>query len=315
MVFLVNTRDALERVSSLERKRREMASILTDRAMLVSLSISRWTANKSDKNLSNQVAADHNADPDMLSTRRRLVAKARLDVIREIGARARHHHYECTLPWLDDGARILPAASYFDYMAKQNAFESEFNYAVEDFVIDYPMIVDQAKLSLNGLFNPADYPDSASIRKKFSMACTILALPSKDDFRVALGEQEQERVKEQIELRLADAANGAVADVWQRVHERVERMVERLRGYSVDANGKVQNAFRDSLVENIRELATNIMPALNITNNNRLEDMRQRLLDDLCQIDAGTLREDSTVRDDIAAKAESILADIQSVMV
>jgi len=290
-----------------------MASILTDRAMLVSLRISRWTANKQDKTLSDKVADDNNADRDMITTRRRLVAKERLDVIREIGARARHHHYESTLPWLDDGARILPASKYFDYMAQQNAFIAEFNDAADSFVVDYPAILADAKLRLNGLFDAADYPSESEIRAKFDIRCNIVQIPSADDFRVSLGEAETERVRESIEQMLAEASNGAVLDVWHRVHERVARMVDRLRSYGTDSNGKVVGAFRDSLVENIRELC-DLMPALNITNNNALEDMRQRLLDDLCQIDAPTLREDSTIREDIAKKAETILADITSIM-
>jgi hypothetical protein len=75
----------------------------------------------------------------------------------------------------------------------------------------------------------------------------------------------------------------------------------------------VHNAFRDSLVSNIRALSE-LLPKLNITNSNALEVMRQRLADELCSFDAPVLRDDPTIRNEIAANAEAILADIKEMM-
>jgi len=198
-------------------------------------------------------------------------------------------------------------------MAQQNAFAAQFEQAVADFAIDYPQIVAAAKAALNGLFDPADYPSPSEIRGKFSIKVDVDPMPTAEDFRVGLGDAEQERVREQIQGRLDDAVAGAVNDIWKRIHDHVAHMVERLRSYTVDPDGKVQNTFRDSLVGNMRDLVE-LLPRLNITNSNSLEDMTRRLQDELCQIDAPLLREDPNARSEIADKAEAILKDVLDVM-
>jgi hypothetical protein len=288
-------------------------TVVTEKAMLAKLKISRWAASKHDKKISADVATQHGADPTMGRYSKRLVAKERLEAIAQIATRARHHHYEQTLPWLDEGSRILPAANYFDYMQTQNAFAADFERAVADFRFIYPEVVDEARLSLNGLFNPADYPPADRIADLFTMRVDVDPMPTAEDFRVALSEDENARIREGIQGRLDEAVQGAINDVWHRVHDVVAHMVERLRGYNVDGEGKATGVFRDSLVNNIRTLSE-LLPKLNITQSNALEDMRQRLADELCSVDAAVLREDAVIRSTIAENAEKILADINDIM-
>jgi hypothetical protein len=288
-------------------------TVVTEKAMLAKLKISRWSASKHDKKISADVAAQHGADPTMGRYSKRLIAKEHLDKIGQIATRARHHHYENTLPWLDDGARILPAANYFDYMQRQNALAAEFEQEVIEFAKGYPQMVDAARRSLNGLFDNEDYPDPSAIRDKFTMQIDVDPMPTAEDFRVALSEDENSRIREQIQERLDGAVQGAIVEVWHRVHDLVAHMVERLRIYEVDGEGKVKNTFRDSLVDNIREMV-DLLPKLNITSNNALEVMRQRLADELCNIDAPVLRDDPLVRNAVASNAEAILAEIKDYM-
>jgi hypothetical protein len=84
-------------------------------------------------------------------------------------------------------------------------------------------------------------------------------------------------------------------------------------GYEVDREGKIKGTFRDSLVGNIRTLA-DLLPKLNITQSNALDEMSQRLADELCSFDAPALREDPVIRTTIAENAEKILADIADIM-
>lgn len=287
--------------------------LITEKAMLARLKISRWGASKHDKTISAEIAEQHQADPTMGRYSKRLVASDTLEIIRQIATRARHHHYEHTLPWLDDGARVLPAAMYFDYMAKQNALKAEFESAVADFVYNYPVILTAAQDKLGTLFDPADYPDKNQIAAKFSIVTDVDPMPTAEDFRVALSEDENARIRESIQVRLDEGVEGAMHEVWSRMFTTVGTMVERLRGYEVDADGKVQTTFRDSVVENMRELVE-LLPKLNITSSNQLEDMRHRLSDDLCQIDAKDLRTDEQAREKVANKAEAILAELSNVM-
>jgi hypothetical protein len=284
-------------------------TVLNEKAMLARLKISRWGASVGDKAVSADVAARHNADPEMGRYSKRLVAKDKLDAIRQIATRARHYFYEQTLPWTDDGSRILPAARYFEVMTKFNGMVAEFEEAAEEFTENYPAIVDEAKKRLGSLFNESDYPSPSAIRGKFSISFDIEPMPPAEDFRVNLSDDENHRIRAAIEQRIGAQVEEAVKDIWVRAQDVVSRMSERLHGY----DGKSVGSFRDTLVENVKAMAQS-METLNITGSNSLTVMSQRIIDDLGQIDAPTLRENKKLRDDVAKKADAILADISDFM-
>jgi hypothetical protein len=285
---------------------------VTEKAMLAKLTISQWSANRFDGKITQDVAAQHGADVTMGRYTKRLLAKEALSEIGSAVAAARACYYKHTLPWRDDGARILPAANYFGYMQEAHAIQHTFEAAVQKFEIDYPNYVNAAKTALNGLFDARDYPDPSKISNRFSMRVDdVFAMPDAADFRISLGEEEEARVRARIEANVNEAVNTAMTDLWQRVHDQVQRMAERLRAYDeTDKDGKRVTMFRDSLVGNMRELVS-LLGRLNFTGSNSLEAMRGRLEDELCSFDASTLRDDDKLRADVASKAEKILDDVK----
>jgi len=71
----------------------------------------------------------------------------------------------------------------------------------------------------------------------------------------------------------------------------------------------VSPIFRDSIIENIRELVS-LLPSLNITNDPALEQARRDLESDLAGVDPEILRESKETRKEIAEKADQILNNI-----
>ena len=281
---------------------------LSEKEMLVSLTIQVWTARKHDRRISEEVATTHGAAADVGRYNKILIAKEHLSKISKIVSDARSHHYENTLPWRDDGYRILPAGNYFEYCDQQRANRDRFNAAVAEFVADYPAMIEEARDRLNGLYDPMDYPDPDKIGRKFGADICVLPLPAGVDFRVDLSEAETQRVRADIERRTQDAAQAAMRDLWQRLYNTVNRIAERLTKYSREG-GKVENPFRDTLITNLRDLVE-LLPRLNFTADPRLDAMRQRLTEELCQADAQTLRDDADIRRDTAAAAARILDDM-----
>lgn len=281
---------------------------LTDKAMLGRLTITQWTARKHDKKVSQEVADNHGASLDSGRYNKVLVSKAALATLQSAANAARTFHYENTLPWATDGARILPAANFFAYSERMRALRAEFDAQVRTFTAGYPDFVADARTRLNGLFNAADYPSVREIERRFSFDVEILPMPDAGDFRVTLGDDEAARIRADIQARCDAAVAGAVRDLWTRVHDAVKHMAERLRSYTVDdATGKVSNPFRDSLVTNLRELA-DLLPRLNVTGDPDLDRMRERLCRELAPHDPATLRDNGAVREQVAKSAEDILA-------
>jgi hypothetical protein len=290
-----------------------MASI-KDKAMLVNPHICMWTARKHDRKISDEVAAQHNAQHDAGRYNKLLIAKAALAEITRAAGAARAFHVENTVPWADDGARMLPAENYFAYTTTMRELRGSFEAAVAKFCDGYPQYVADARVRLNGMFDEKDYPTAAQINARFAFDVVISPLPDASDFRVSLGEAEETRIRSEIEDRVNAALDGAVRDLWQRVHDCVAHIAERLRAYKVERDpdtgkDKVSNPFRDSLVTNLRDLV-DLLPRLNLTGDPSLAAMRDKLAAQLAPHEPQALRDSEALREQVARTAEDILRDM-----
>ena len=291
-----------------------MTSYLNSRAMLVDFSVSQWTARKVDKAKSDQVNDDANAVRTASHVSKRLILSDTLAKIGNLKNRAYEYHREHTSPWLDTGPRILSVAMYDEYVAEMEKFEAEFHPLVRTLVANYPEYVDRARHQLGDLFSENDYPTASRIGSKFGWRITYLPIPDTGDFRVAIGNDAMAKIKASAEQTIKASMANAVRDVFERAHDRVAAMVEKLNDYKPAANpgDKTQGIFRDSLVENIRDLV-NLMPALNVTGDVRITKLATDMAA-LCKHDAEVLRASDTIRADVAAQAATIVQAVSDFM-
>lgn len=276
-----------------------MSANLTEKAMLVKLSITKWSARKYDKKVSGEVAHQYGTDQDRGRYNKVLVAVEAVKKVCQAESAARTFHYENTLPWKDDGARILPAANFNHYSAEMRKLKGDFQAAAMDFCGSYPELMDQARRDLNGLFDPADYPGAEKIARKFSFEVEVDPLPTGADFRVDLQAGEVDRIKADIERRLEQAQATAMSDCFNRLYDVVRKAAEKLTDKTA--------IFRDSLITNIQDLV-DLLPRLNLTGDSRLEDLRREVADKLLGYDPEHLRKNAFARQETADAANDILA-------
>src|SRR6476660_2939846 len=125
---------------------------LTERALLVSLQIHEWGAQRFDRFVSDQVARDHGAEPTAAGRYTKfLIPKEFLAPIRTVRNEARALHRELTLPWLDDGFRILPVSLHLQYTEKFQRLRTRFETAVTEFIAAYGRAKSSAKTTLGAL--------------------------------------------------------------------------------------------------------------------------------------------------------------------
>lgn len=283
---------------------------LTERAMLVTLNMRRWTARKHDKTVSREVADKHQSDISMGRFNKLLIAKDALQAIDKIHTAAYNKHAFLTLPWTDRGFRILGSGGYFDYANQMRVYQNDWEAAVGVFVSNYDQYVSDARGRLNGLFNALDYPARQHIGSRFGFEFSIQPVPDGDDFRVDLGAAETELIRQQITASVQHNIEEAMQDVWGRLSGVVSHMAERLRAYTVTPDGAA-GTFRNSLVTNITELLA-VIPALNITGDATIDQFAADIRRELTAHDPDTLRDNEAVRNDTARRAEEILAKMQS---
>ena len=133
------------------------------------------------------------------------------------------------------------------------------------------------------------------------------------DFRAELSDETTKAIVKDIERRTDQRLNEAMNDVFERVIKVTAKMAERLRAYKV-VEGGVESDFRGSIVWNIREIAE-LLPSLNITGDKRLDDLHQKLLDDLTAHSPEVLKDNESLRLKTADKAEKLLKKVQSYLV
>jgi hypothetical protein len=270
---------------------------LNEKAMLVYLNISFWTARKYDKRISQEIEDQYNAD-DAGRYNKILIAKEYLSNIQKIISAARTFHYENTLPWSDQGGRLLPSANYFDYVKDIQSFKDDFEREVANFLKVYPSLKDEARQRLNGMFDEKDYPDVYTLETKFAIKSMILPVPEADDFRVKITDDEVNSIKDVIEQQVKDSTEAAMNDLWQRLFKVVSHMSERLKD--------PDNKFKNTLVENIEGLCE-LLPKLNITNDPKLNEAVQEIKTKLTANDSQTLRDNDVARSNTAAEAQKIM--------
>ena len=275
--------------------------MIQNSAMLVDLNISLWTARKMDKKVSQEIDNAKNTRSRGGNYHKNLMSGThKLDQVQKLVSAIRVWHYANTLPWSDGGSRLLPMANFFDYKAKLNEFEQEFDMAVRDFLYEYPTLVSAAAFTLGDLFDSNEYPDVHELDSKFKFKYIFLPVPSSGDFRVDVEDSYVNELKAQYESFYEAKLGDAMADAWGRLHECLTKMSEKLAG-------EEKQIFRDSLVGNAVDLCS-MLTKLNVTNDPKLERARQSLERALIGVTPEELRKHDDARLHVKAKVDEILS-------
>lgn len=278
---------------------------LSDRAILVQLNISTWSANKLDKEISAETSAIKGAISNSVRTHKSLLPMCDLlDDIKKKASLIRTKFYENTLPWGVKGIQILPTANYLAFMTDFRRERAEYEQLVNRFVPAYPQLVVDAQRFLGAAYKPADYPEAHEIGDKFKMDMQVMPVPN-TDFRVNIADEELQRIHDEVEARVKQAAKGAMMDVWQRLYDKVKHLAEKL--------DDPKAIFRDSTVNHLVDLCE-MLPRLNVMDDPNLEAMRQEVEAKLAGYNPDTLRADVKVRQTVATEANDIAAKMAAFM-
>lgn len=278
---------------------------LSDRALLVQLSISTWSANKLDKEISNETNAIKGVQQNAGRYHKSLLPMCDLlDDIKKKATLIRTKFYDNTLPWGVKGTQILPTANYLAFMTDFRKEKAEYEYLVKQFVPAYPQLVLDAQRFLGAAYKPSDYPEAHEIADKFKMDMQVMPVPN-DDFRVNIADEELERIRDEVSAYAKQAAQGAMQEVWQRLYDKVKHFADKLADPTA--------IFRDTTVSHLVDLCE-LLPRLNVMDDPNLEAMRQEVEAKLAGYQPDTLRADVKVRQSVATEANDIAARMAAFM-
>jgi hypothetical protein len=298
-----------------------MSGLLSERAMLTALHISSYSGNMFDQEATEEFNESFKADRKKAGRyNKKLVAPEFLAGISAAHNAARKTHRTLTLPWEDDGTRILTTKGYMKYTELMKEHRLRVQDEREKFIKTRDEFVAEGRVRLGDLFDEKDYPSTEELKTKFDFDVEIKPVPESSDFRAQVSNEQMSTIVKDIQRRADDRVKDAINDVFERVLVHVQHMRDKLHDYVPAQKGKNgrthtkgEGRIHDTLVYNIHELAE-IMPILNITNDQRLNDLAQQLSQDLGRHSPERLRSDDKLRHDTMSKADKLLKKVHQYM-
>jgi hypothetical protein len=252
---------------------------ITTNAMVLNLQIGIWQGYRLDKDASRKVTEDANAAGDAARVNKHLVPKESLKEIVSASNAVRAHFYERTLPWKDNGDRLLTRLMFQDFTAD-------------------PAARAKAEFRMGELFKAEDYPAAESLRRRFYINMDIDAVTEAGDFRVQMEASQLDGIRTSMETAMNERLGRAMFDVWDRLRTVVGHFATKM------ADGEA--VFRDATVRNIEELVE-ILPGLNVTGDPDLDALADEVKRTLAGYAPVDLRKKPEVRAQAAKEAKDIM--------
>jgi hypothetical protein len=292
---------------------------LTEKAVIVRHTVTGkgYGSSRKDKDLSEQIAKDNGAQDKSVRASKILINPSFTQKLSDVATKSYQRNIVQTLPWNDKGYRILPTTNYWEYMREQGAFREQFRDAVADFSQQYPNAIEEARGRLGRLFKLSDYPEINKLFERhpktgqFKRFCIghpefgidVQPLPTGDDIRIQIHGEEVSRIQAAIKARLQTTINVAVRDLWARLRDPIENLVERLDRYEVADRKSFQSAW----VEHIKDIVE-LIPRLNLTGDPEIENIAAEARHFLCRWNSDQLKTSKPTRQLVRAAASDILA-------
>lgn len=278
---------------------------IANSCMLVNLRIGAWSGRRLDKAISREVVQQKHADEDALRVNKHLVPKETLAPSVTAANALRAHFYAKTLPWADQGARVITRVGYRPFLDEHERLVAAFNDTISQLVNrDYPSALAKSEFRMGEAFDPNDYPSAEELWDKFYVKLEIDPIPQAQDFRVGVSKQEAAAIQAQIEDRLRTRVQDAARSVWGRLKDVVEHYAQTM--------ATADKTFKEATVRNLHELVE-ALPALNILEDPTLDQFAKEVRQSL-NWTAREIRDDPETRKAAAEEASRVLDRLNGMM-
>lgn len=283
----------------------DLGKALQEAAMLVHVKISVWDSTKTDRKVMEDVKHLHNARGDVGRVMKNMLAGVDqpLKTVRSAYAAVRSRHYELTLPWVSDhgqdrktGARLLCHPLLSRYLSELGQLERLASDALEEFIPQYPAMIQNAQPNLGGMFREEDYPSIEEVRSRFRIYKDFEPIPDGTGFK-GLPKGLLERLSLHLHERQQSQMAQAQASMWLAARERISHLIERL----ADEDTK----FKEASVRQVRELVS-LLPGWNLAKDPRVAEIAKDIDQMLGGVEAVDLRKDTSLRVSVVEEARRI---------
>jgi chromosome condensin MukBEF MukE localization factor len=278
---------------------------ITRDAVIVRLSISRYGAKVRSGLLEKEAAQKHDADEEAIVSAIKTLRREDRAEIDAVACAAKHVWRSMTLPWEDDGKRLCPTTNYQKLLKALGEHQDKFHDLVKTKIVNkWDELVADAKKRLNGLAAEIEFPSKDQIAERYAMRVTTDVISGGSDVRLnhvdrhaidAIVRETQERI------------SATVADAQTEVVTNLIEMLDNFCGQIVE--GKV--TVNKTSIEKMRK-TMEIMPSLNITGDEKLAAIMDRVAKMVGKIESDSIRENKPVRSFVRKETNAVLDDLKA---
>lgn len=281
---------------------------LADRALLVRLTRKTYSPYARDDSVLDKANAKGvgNFNKHLFKDKNSRVAKAnqRYSDIYE-------YHRNNTVPWIDNGPRMIRTELVQEYKQAMRDLTAKADQARDELVAHWDEEVQLDLQRISGI-NPdlakaEDYPSSMTIRMAYDATITLMPIPNEDDFRIGMDAEDIQRLKDAATEAEVKATEHIIASLIEPLQSAAEKLKTEI--------GESGSIFRDSLTENIVEVAAR-MEKVNISTDPQVAKMIQfvKALGQHADARKDDLRSNPETRKNAANKIEETVDNITKVM-
>lgn len=265
--------------------------------LLVRVSFKKFNPIKQNKAMKQNYASANGSDASMYGATTRVVSKVFIDPLQKIETECRTVVEQYTLPWEDRGNRLLPAKNVPKLQEELANIRKRWDYAVEDYIVEWDKIVADAQVRLNGDFNHDNYPHVETVRSRFTMQTVFMPMP--DNNRLV------HEIREEMEEIFSDRMKSASANLRQRLVDKLTHLAAKCS----DAEGE-KTRFYSSNINNVVELC-NAIPDMLIEDDKELTDAVERAERMLAGLNADDIKDSPDIARDVCSRARAIVDSIK----
>jgi hypothetical protein len=224
------------------------------------------------------------------------IARSTISNVIHVAEKGRAKHKQLTAPFGDDGWRLLPSPSVLEYTQEMRDAKAEFTAEVQDIQNNWPTILNDEQTRLGPMFNPYEYPDQHEVPNHFFFDHEMRPVPNEGHIIIDIEVETLQEIKDKFVKNEEQHLQKAMLDTWMKLLEPVKTMA--------DICGNDKKVYR-SVIANL-ESVVQIVPALNLVDDQRLTDIVKDIKNNLLGVTVGQIRDDKKLKKDLGKEASKI---------
>lgn len=254
-------------------------------------------------------------DPTWINVSKQLLESKTLQALNQLDGEIRKYLYARSVPsGFFKGLYIvsLPIVEDVDIALRQ--YSDKRRLIVEQFLMEYPQLRDDAKVKLNDKWEGADYPDVLQVAQSFSMDWAYVAFSTPENLSCA-SQDILEREQAKMEVKMMEIGDSISQLLLAEMTGLVDNMVDKLKPNQKSVTGKAkQPRIYSSYIDNFREFMANFKYR-NLSDNTDLDLMVDRCRALLEGVDAESLRDSETVRLRVQESFRTVREELEGMVV